>query len=205
MGMTVRIGVLASGTGTLLQAILDGSDLYEVAVVISDRPGILALERAERAGVPAYVVDWTEYGAGRRAEFSEAVAKIQREHDIDLSVSAGFMRILTGEFFRALKVPAMNSHPALLPAFTGPRGVHDALAWGAKVTGTTIHFATEDVDSGPIIFQEAVPVLPGDTEETLHKRIKEVEQRLYPEAIRLFAQGRLRVDGRRVTVTDATG
>ena len=199
---TLRIGALASGSGTLLQAILDEADIYEVAVVLSDRPGIEGLARAERAGVPTVVVDWTDYGKERRAEFSTACAEALRARGVELACNAGFMRILTTEYFEVLGVPAMNSHPALLPAFPGARGVRDALARGVKVTGTTIHFATPDVDAGPIILQEAVAVLPGDDEASLHERIKEVERRSYPEAIRLFAQGRLKVEGGRVHIVE---
>lgn len=199
----IRVGVLVSGTGSLLQGMLDGQDeRYTVAVVLSDRPGIAALARAERAGVPAVIVDWREYGAERRAEFSVACARVLRTHGADLACNAGFMRILTKEYFDVLGVPAMNSHPALLPSFAGAHGAREALEWGAKVTGTSIHFATVDLDSGPIIAQEAVAVMPGDTEETLHERIKVVERRLYPEVIRLFARGRLKVEGRRVHILD---
>lgn len=195
----LRVGVLVSGSGTLLQAIVDGQDeTYRVAVVVSDRPGIEGLLRAEKAGIPARVVDWKAFDA--REAFSEAVALAEKEHDVELSCSAGFMRILSPEFFRTLGVPAMNSHPALLPSFPGAHGVRDALAWGVKMTGTTIHFVDEDVDHGPIIAQEAIPVGPDDTEETLHERVKQIERRLYPEVIRLFAAGRLRVEGRQVRV-----
>lgn len=195
----LRVGVMASGTGSLLQAILDGQDeFYRVVAVVSDRPGIEALARAEAAGVPAVVVDFKTFAA--REEFSTAVAQAQLERGVELSASAGFMRILSPCFFEAFGGRAMNSHPALLPSFKGAHGVRDALEWGAKVTGTTIHFATADVDSGPVIFQESVEVLADDTQETLHERIKVIERRLYPEAIRLFAQGRLKVEGRRVHV-----
>lgn len=197
----IRVGVLVSGTGTLLQAIIDGRDRhYDVAVVVSDRPDVKALDRAASAGIPAVVVDWKDYGKDRRPEFSAACARVLREHGVDLAVNAGFMRILSSDYFDVLGVPAMNSHPALLPAFAGARGVRDALEHGVKVTGTTIHFATVDLDAGPIIFQEAVDVLPDDDESSLHDRIKEIEQRLYPEAIRLFAQGRLTIEGRRVHI-----
>ncbi|MGZ4103725.1 MAG: phosphoribosylglycinamide formyltransferase [Actinomycetota bacterium] len=200
----LRVGVLVSGTGSLLQAILDGQDdTYEVAVVASDRKGVLALERAEEAGVPTIVVAFPKDEP--REVASEKIARALRDHDIGLAVSAGFMKILTADYFDVLGVPAMNSHPALLPSFPGAHGVRDALAHGVKVTGTTIHFATPDVDAGPIIFQEAVAVLADDTEATLHERIKEVEQRLYPEAIRLFAMGRLKVEGRRVHILPAPG
>jgi phosphoribosylglycinamide formyltransferase-1 len=200
----LRVGVLVSGTGSLLQAILDGQDSsYEVAVVASDRPGVLALDRCEQAGVQAVVVEFPK-GEPREVA-SEKIARALRSHDVGLAVSAGFMKVLTANFFDVLGVPAMNSHPALLPSFAGAHGVRDALAWGVKITGTTIHFATPDVDGGPVIFQEAVQVLADDTEETLHERIKEVEQRLYPEAIRLFAEGRLKVEGRRVHILPAPG
>lgn len=198
----LRVGVLVSGSGTLLQSILDEQDVYSVVVVLSDRVGVEGLARAERAGVPTVVVDWADYGKDRRAEFSAACARALREHDVELACNAGFMRILTAEYFEELGVPAMNSHPALLPSFPGAHGVRDALAHGVKVTGTTIHFATPDVDAGPIILQEAVTVRGDDSEDSLHERIKAVERRLYPEAIRLFARGRLKVEGRRVHVLD---
>jgi phosphoribosylglycinamide formyltransferase-1 len=200
----LRVGVLVSGTGSLLQAILDGQDAsYEVVVVASDRPGVLALDRCEAAGVQSVVVEFPK-GEPREVA-SENIARALRSHDVGLAVEAGFMKILTANFFDILGVPAMNSHPALLPSFPGAHGVRDALTAGVKVTGTTIHFATPDVDAGPIIFQEAVEVLADDTEETLHERIKKIEQRLYPEAIRLFAEGRLKVEGRRVHILPAPG
>jgi phosphoribosylglycinamide formyltransferase-1 len=200
----LRVGVLVSGTGSLLQAILDGQDSsYEVVVVASDRPGVLALDRCEAAGVQSVVV---EFPKGEQREIASGnMARTLRSYDVGLAVSAGFMKILTANFFDVLGVPAMNSHPALLPSFPGAHGVRDALAWGVKVTGTTIHFATPDIDAGPVIFQEAVEVLADDTEETLHERIKAVEQRLYPEAIRLFADGRLKIEGSRVHILPAPG
>ncbi|HLW17289.1 MAG TPA: phosphoribosylglycinamide formyltransferase [Actinomycetota bacterium] len=200
----LRVAVLVSGTGSLLQAILDGQDSsYEVVVVASDRAGVLALDRCEAAGIESVVVEFPK-GEPREVA-SEKMARALRAYDVGLAVNAGFMKILTANYFDILGVPAMNSHPALLPAFPGAHGVRDALAAGVTVTGTTIHFATPDVDAGPIIFQEAVEVLPEDTEETLHARIKEVEQRLYPEAIRLFAEGRLKIEGSRVHILPAPG
>jgi len=200
----LRVGVLVSGTGSLLQAILDGQDdSYSVVVVASDRPGVLALQRAVQAGVETVIVDFPK---GEPREVASAnIARALRKHDVGLAVSAGFMKILTANFFDVLGVPAMNSHPALLPSFPGAHGVRDALTWGVKVTGTTIHFATPDIDAGPVIFQEAVDVLADDTEETLHERIKQVEQRLYPEAIRLFAAGRLKIEGSRVHILPEPG
>lgn len=194
----LRVGVLASGTGSLLQAILDGQDLYQVVVVVSDRPGVQALERAERAGVPSVVVDFKSFAA--REEFSDAVRGALQEHGVELVAQAGFMRILSPNYVRAFEGRILNSHPALLPSFPGAHGVRDALAWGVKVTGTTIHFVDEEVDHGPIVLQEAENVMPDDTEETLHERIKEIERRLFCEAIRLFAQGRIKIVDRHVRI-----
>ena len=200
----LRVGVLVSGTGSILQAILDGQDeTYEVVVVASDRPAIKGLERAEAARVSTIVVPFPKDEP--REVASEKMARALREHDIGLAVNAGFMKILTANYFDIIGVPAMNSHPALLPSFPGAHGVRDALAAGATVTGTTIHFATPDVDAGPVIFQETVEVRSDDSEESLHERIKEVEQRLYPEAIRLFAEGRLKVEGQRVHILPEPG
>lgn len=191
--------MLASGTGSLLQAILDAQDeAYKVVVVVSDRPGVECLARAERAGVPAEVVDFKSFE--NRDEFCAALARAELAHDVDLSVHAGFMRILTKPFFDTLRRPAMNSHPALLPSFPGAHGIRDALEWGVRVTGTTIHFVDEEVDHGPIILQDVVAVEDDDTEESLHERVKVLERRLYPEAIRLFAADRLKVEGRRVHI-----
>ena len=196
----LRVGVLVSGTGSLLQAIIDGQDeLYEVAVVVSDRPGIRAIERAQEAGVEPVVVDWTEFGKERRADFTARVLDALQAHKAGLACSAGFMKILAPNFFAA-QIPYLNSHPALLPAFPGAHGVRDALAYGVKVTGTSIIFADDGMDTGPIVAQEAVPVEEGDTEDSLHTRIKAVEQRLYPEVIRLFAAGRIKQEGRRVHI-----
>ncbi|MGH2830230.1 MAG: phosphoribosylglycinamide formyltransferase [Actinomycetota bacterium] len=193
----LRVGVLASGGGTLLQAILAEQDeSYRVVAVVSDRIGIEALARARRAGVPDVVVDFASF-EGRDA-FSEAVASELSGRDVELACSAGFMRLLSPSYFKRLGVPTLNSHPALLPAFPGAHGVRDALAYGVKVTGTTIHFLDEETDHGPIVVQEVVEVLPDDTEESLHERVKTVERRLYPYVIRRFAAGTIKVEGRRV-------
>jgi phosphoribosylglycinamide formyltransferase-1 len=196
----LRVGVLLSGSGSNLQAILDGApgSGYEVAVVVSDRADALGLERARTAGVPAVHVDPKRYDG--RDEFGEALADELRSEGVDLVCLAGFMRILTPSFIKTFEGRVLNIHPALLPSFPGAHAVRDALGWGAKVTGTTVHFADEEVDHGPIVLQEAVPILDGDDEQTLHERIKAVEHRLYPEAIRLFAAGRIRIDGRRVEI-----
>ncbi|HEX3621355.1 MAG TPA: phosphoribosylglycinamide formyltransferase [Acidimicrobiales bacterium] len=175
----MRIGVLASGGGTNLAAILDAG-LPAVAVVV-DRP-CPAVGLAEAAGVPCRVVP---RGPDRLA-FTHAIVDALVEHDVDVVVMAGFMTILDKPVFDAFDGRVLNTHPSLLPAFRGAHAVEEALAAGVKVTGCTVHVATLEVDSGPILAQEAVPVLDGDTAETLHERIKEVEHRLYPETIRQF-------------------
>lgn len=197
----LRVGVLASGSGSILQAIIDGQDdHYEVVVVGSDVPDCPALGRARPAGIPTVVVAFPK-PIEERGPASKELGDALRGHGVELACNAGFMKILAPDYFDALAVPAMNSHPALLPSFPGPHGIRDALAHGVKVTGTTIHFATPDVDAGPIIAQEPVAIAPDDTEETLHERVKQVERRLYPEVIRQFAQGRIVLEGERVRIT----
>ena len=180
----MRIGVLASGGGTNLQAILQAG-LPVVAVVV-DRPcGATAI--AEAAGIPAEVIHRKTFGPDfDRGEYTEQVVEALERHDVELVVMAGYGTILDKQIHDAFPGRILNTHPALLPAFPGWHAVEDALAAGVKVTGCTVHVATLEVDSGPILAQEAVPVLDGDTPETLHERIKEVEHRLYPETIRRF-------------------
>jgi len=195
----LRVGVLLSGSGTNLQAILDAAGAgYEVVVVVSDRADAFGLERARTAGVPDVHVDPKAYE--NREAFNEALADVLRAHEVGLVCLAGFMRILAPNLVKAFENRIVNIHPALLPAFPGGHAVRDALEWGAKVTGTTVHLVDEEVDHGPIVLQRAVAIEPGDTEETLHERIKAAEHELYPEAIRLFASGRIKLDGRRVVV-----
>jgi phosphoribosylglycinamide formyltransferase-1 len=178
-----RIAVLASGSGTLLQAILD--DRIPVALVAADRP-CRALEIAAERGVAAELVERTQWGKSfDRAAYTDQLVKVLRAHDIDVVVMAGFGTVVPA-LPDAFPGRVLNSHPALLPAFKGWHAVRAALEAGVEETGTTIHIATAEVDDGPILAQEAVPVLPGDTEETLHERIKQVERRLYPETIRRF-------------------
>lgn len=210
--MTTRIAILASGAGTNARALLDASRRGElgdatVVAVLADKAACGALAVAARAGVEALFVDPAPHGhaghadqAGGRAAYGEALLGALRARDVDLVCLSGFMRILSPGFIAAFEGRVLNIHPALLPAFPGAHAVRDALAWGVKVTGTTVHFADEHVDHGPIVAQECVPVLPGDDEETLHGRIKAVEHRLYPEAVRLVVSGRTRISGRRVEV-----
>lgn len=178
----VRVGVLVSGSGTNLQALID-ADL-PISVVLADRPGVRALERAEDAGIATEVVDRSEFLPDRREAFTHAVVDALKAHDVDLVAMAGFMTILAKPMFDAFEHRIVNTHPSLLPAFRGAHAVEEALVLGVKLTGCTVHVATEEVDAGPILAQEAVPVAPDDTVETLHERIKTVEHRLYPQVIR---------------------
>ena len=185
MGTGVKLGVLASGSGTNLQAIIDAG--LPVAVVVTDRPGVAALDRAAATGIPTVVVDRAEY-LPERLSFTAAIVQALTAHDVDLVAMAGFMTVLAEPMFVAFPGKVINTHPSLLPSFRGAHAVRDALATGVKVTGCTIHLAVREVDAGPILAQEAVPVLDGDTEATLHARIKAVERRLYPEVLRELAE-----------------
>lgn len=174
--------MLASGSGTILQALLD-ADL-PIAVVIVDRP-CAAVERAQRAGVPAEVVERTDFGRDfDRLAYTHRVVDALERRDVDVVAMAGFGTILEKPVHDAFPGLIVNTHPALLPAFKGWHAVDDALAAGVKVTGCTVHLATLEVDDGPILAQETVAVLDDDTAETLHERIKEVERRLYPQVLR---------------------
>jgi phosphoribosylglycinamide formyltransferase-1 len=187
----MRVGVLASGSGTILRAMLDRQ--LPVVVVLADR-ACGALGIAEAAGIGAELVGRTDFGPtfDRVAYTKEVVATLER-HGVDLVAIAGFGTILSEPFVDAFAARAVNTHPALLPAFKGWHAVRDALAAGVKVTGCTVHLVTEDVDAGPILAQESVPVLDDDTEETLHERIKQVERRLYPDVIERLVKDRGRV------------
>jgi phosphoribosylglycinamide formyltransferase-1 len=176
-----RLAVLASGSGTILQAMLD-ADL-PIAVVVADRP-CTALERADHAGIPAELVARTSFGADfDRDAYTAEVVDVLRRYDIALVAMAGFGTILGQAVHDAFPGAIVNTHPALLPAFKGWHAVEDAFNAGVKVTGCTVHLATLEVDEGPILAQEAGPVLDGDTVETLHERIKDVERRLYPKVL----------------------
>ncbi len=199
----VHVGVLASGRGTDFQSLVDARDRGELdvdlAVLVCNVPGAAVLDRAGRAGVPAVTVDHRPFGKDREA-FEREVVKVLREHRVDLVVFAGFMRIVTPYLVGEFPNRIMNIHPSLLPAFPGAHAHRDVLAAGAKVSGCTIHFVDASVDGGPFILQRAVPVLDDDTEESLGARILEWEHRLLPLAVRLFAEGRLRVEGKRVRI-----
>lgn len=176
----MRIGVLVSGSGTNLQAMLDAQ--LPVAVVLSDRPGVAALDRAAAVGVPAVVVDRSAY-LPDRAAFTQAIIDALAPFDLDLIAMAGFMTILDEAIFAAYPERIVNTHPSLLPAFKGAHAVREALAAGVEASGCTIHIATPAVDDGPILAQAAVPVQPGDTEESLQARIQAVERTIYPQVL----------------------
>lgn len=181
----MRVGVLASGSGTILEAIL--AEGIEVAAVLADRT-CRALDVARDVGVEAVLVERTDFSATfDRAAYSDRVVAACRSLDLGLLVSAGFGTVVPG-VATAYAGRMINTHPALLPSFKGWHAVRDALERGVKVTGCTVHVVTEEVDEGPILAQEAVPVLPDDTEATLHERIKEVERRLLPATIRRFVE-----------------
>ena len=200
----LRLAALASGRGSNLEAILDACRREEfparVVVVVSDRENAQALERATRAGVEAVFLDPKAY-RDREAYDASLHATLER-HRPGLVCLAGFMRVLTPAFVRPWAGRLVNVHPSLLPAFPGLHAQRQALAYGVKVAGATVHFVDEGVDTGPIILQASVPVRPDDTEDSLSARILAEEHRLYPAAIRLFAEGRLTIGGRRVLVQE---
>ncbi|WP_026360363.1 phosphoribosylglycinamide formyltransferase [Amycolatopsis nigrescens] len=197
----VKVVLLASGSGTLLQAVLDAAERpgYPVRVVAvgADRDGIQALERAERASVPHFVVRLRDHPD--RAAWDKALTDAVAAYQPDLVVSAGFMKILGEAFLGRFENRVVNTHPALLPAFPGMHAIADALALGVKVTGSTVHFADAGVDTGPIIAQEAVPVEPDDDEAQLHERVKAVERRLLVRVLEQLGRGGCTVDGRKVS------
>lgn len=200
----IRLGVLVSGRGSNLQAILDASAAGEldaqVVVVISNVADAYALERARCHGADTAFVDPKRYAS--HEAFDKAVGEILQKYAVELVCLAGFMRLLSPDFVQAYRNRIMNIHPALLPAFPGLHVQRKALAHGVKFSGCTVHFVDEGTDTGPIIIQAAVPVFDDDTEETLSERILKFEHRIYPRAIQLFAEGRLEVRGRRVFCRD---
>ncbi len=194
------IAVLCSGQGTNLQAILDatrqGRLKARVALVVSDRAQAFALTQARRAGVAAVWIDPASYAS--RGAFDRALIARLAKARVRLICLAGFMRVLSPVFVRRFRGRILNIHPALLPAFPGAHAIRDALEWGAKVTGVTVHLVDEQIDHGPILLQEAVLIREGETDAQLLARIHRVEHRLYPRAIRLMVEGRVRRRGRRV-------
>lgn len=192
-----RLAVFVSGSGTNLQAIIDaGIPTVEIVLVLSNNPGAYALERAKKHGIPAEAADHKNFPG--RKEYDEHVLKLLEPYGVDLIALAGFMRILTPRFVRAYKNRIINIHPALLPSFPGMHAAKQALESGVKFTGCTVHFVDEGVDSGPIILQAVVPVRDDDDEESLLERIHKEEHRIYPEALKLIASGKFKIEGKRV-------
>ena len=201
--MGERIAVLVSGSGTNLQALLDhpvcGS---RISLVLADRPDVMALERARRHGIESAVVEPKDFMD--REAFDRAVADLLRDRGIDVVVTAGYMRLLGPAVLEAYGGRWLNVHPSLLPAFPGMHGVADALAYGVKVTGVTVFLVDEGVDTGPIVLQEAIEVRDDDDWDSLEARVHEVEHRLLPTATAALVEGRLRFDGRKVTIEGAS-
>ena len=196
-----RIAVLASGSGTNLQALLDDRVVGPcVALVVSDVPGAFALERARARGVRAVVLEPSHYAT--REAHDLALEHLLEEEGIEFVLLAGYMRVVGPSVVRAFENRILNVHPALLPAFPGAHAVREALEWGTKVTGATVHLVDDQVDHGPVVLQEAVPVLDDDDERSLHARIQDVEHRLLPQAARVLVEGRLDVEGRRARVRE---
>ena len=193
----MRIAVLASGEGTNLQALLDDPEI-EVVAVASDKPDARALERARGAGVAAQAF------AGKRADRDRAIAEWLRERGVELVVLAGYMQLLSDEFLATFPERVINVHPALLPAFPGLRAVQQALEYGVKVFGVTVHFVDGGVDTGPVILQRAIELPDARTEADVFDHLHPIEHELLPAAVRLIARGAVKVEGRRVVVESAT-
>ena len=198
------LGVLCSGRGTNLQSILAAVDSGQipapVGVVLTDKPDAKALERAEKAGIPHFCVNRKQYMD--KQAFEEALVGKLREHGVTLVILAGFMRILSPYFVHEFPGRILNIHPSLLPSFGGAHAHRDVLAYGVKVSGCTIHFVDEGMDSGPIILQTAVPVMDDDDEDALAARVVEQEHKLYPRAISLLLHGKLKIEGRKVRILE---
>jgi phosphoribosylglycinamide formyltransferase-1 len=200
----MRIGVLISGSGTNLQAIVDACDEGripgEVVVVISNKEDAYGLVRAQKADADPVWIDRTAHDTFKG--YNDAILDALTSRDVDLVVMAGYMRLLGSQVLDAYPDAVLNIHPALLPSFPGASGIHDAWDAGVKVTGVTVHFANEEFDKGPIIAQEAVTIAEDDTLDTLEAKIHEVEHRIYPEAIRLFAEGNLSIEDGKVRIVE---
>ena len=201
-----RIGVLGSGSGSNCEAILkacaSGRIPGRVAIVLSDVPDALITERARRYGVKSEFIGSSQHKTKLEPELEERAVRMLLDAGVRFVALAGFMRVLKSTMLHAFRGRIVNIHPSLLPAFPGLRAWEQALKFGAKVTGCTVHFVDESVDGGPIIMQQAVPVLPQDTPEELLQRIQLVEHQIYPEAIRLAAQGKLEIEGRAVKILE---
>ncbi|MBN1881307.1 MAG: phosphoribosylglycinamide formyltransferase [Deltaproteobacteria bacterium] len=201
----LNLAVFISGSGTNLQSIIDGTENgtidARVALVLSNEPDAYGLVRAKNHNIPAVAVNHRDYAT--REDFENAIIDALSSGPVDLICLAGFMRVLTPHFLRRYPQKIINIHPALLPSFPGTQGQQDAFDYGVRFTGCTVHFVDDGVDTGPIIIQAVVPVMPDDTKDTLQKRILAQEHIIYPQAIQYIAQGRVGIVGRKVVVRDA--
>jgi len=200
--MKKRIAVFASGFGSNLQALIDYNNKHglngDIVLVFSNNKDAFALVRAKKNNIKAVFMDPTRYSS--REKYDSKIIEMLEEEKIDLVVLAGYMLLLSQEFVRKFKNKILNIHPTLLPSFKGTHGIKDAYRYGVKVTGVTVHFVDEDLDSGPIILQEAFPIDPDDSVEELEEKIHKVEHKIYPEAVKYFCEDRLEIDGRRVKI-----
>ena len=198
----MNIAILCSGNGTNLQAIIDnvnkGYIPARIAFVLSDEKKAFALERAKKAGIKTVTLDKKDYK--NREDFDREIVKHLKKRNVELVVLAGFMRLLSPYFIKEYRNRIINIHPALLPSFKGPHGIKDAIDHGVKVTGVTVHFVDEDLDNGPIIFQRTVEIKEDDTEEALLERVHKKEHEVYPEAIKLLVEGKIKIEGRKVVI-----
>ena len=193
----MRVAIFASGSGTNLQAIIDAQiKTIEIALVFSNKSDAYAIERAKNHNLPVEVIDHKSFES--REDFDSEIVRILEPYNLDLVILAGYMRILSPELVRAYKGKIINIHPALLPSFPGINSARQALEYGVKYTGVTVHFVDEGVDTGPIILQSIVEIEDRDTEESLLQKIHKVEHQIYPEAIELVSSGQIELNGRRV-------
>ena len=200
--MTVKIALLVSGQGSNLQAIINSIEKGHIKnaainVVISNKADAYALERARNHGIDAVFLDPGGYD---KTGYDRAILDVLEQYNVDLLLLAGYFRLLGNELIEAYRYRIMNIHPSLLPAFKGLHAQRQAFEYGVKVAGCTVHFVDEGLDSGPIVLQNCVPIIPGDTEETLTTRILEQEHIIYPEAVKLFVEGKLKIEGRNVVL-----
>ncbi|MFA5355839.1 MAG: phosphoribosylglycinamide formyltransferase [Candidatus Omnitrophota bacterium] len=199
----MRIAVFASGRGTnfgaLIRAVKKGLIKAELSLLVCDNPKAPAIGRAKRAGIKVALVEADDLPD--KSAFESAIIRHLEENKIDLILLAGFMRLLSPELVSRYHGRILNIHPALLPSFKGSHGIKDAFEYGAKVTGVTVHFVDEKMDHGPIILQKEVKIEESDTLESLEGKIHKIEHRLYPEAVRLFVEGRLKLEGRKVSIS----
>lgn len=200
----VNLGVLASGKGSNLEAIIDAIERKEldaeISCVLSDVKDAFALERARRRGIAAVYIPPGHFKTILAPDAEKKYIETLKENNVELVILAGFMRVIKKNMIEAFRNRIINIHPSLLPAFPGIESWRQALEYGAKVTGVTVHFVDEGIDTGPIILQEPVPIMDDDTPETLHRRIQEKEHILFPKAIKLFAEGKLKIRGRKVLI-----